>query len=167
MTPGLIGQIQKEWKGVFPDRLFEYQTLQQDLMKKYEGDIFFYKLVIAFSIISLIISCFGLFAVSWAVIQSRVKEIALRKVFGASGKKILVLLTMTFLKRIAVAFLLSVPIAYYVMEKWLEHFVKRIAISPVIFATAAIVILITSFATLSIQLVKAVVTNPLDELKAE
>jgi putative ABC transport system permease protein len=163
----LVSRIQATWNKVFPGRLFEYQVLQQDLMKKYSDDTFFYRLMIGFSITSLIISCFGLFAVSWAVIQSRVKEIGIRKIVGAKGVDILRLLSLVFFKRITIAFFISVPIAYYFMEKWLEHFVKRIQVSPLIFVASAIVTIVLSFVTLSIQLAKAIVTNPVDEIKAD
>ncbi len=167
LPSSLLSQIQKVWNTTFPGYLFEYKILQQDLLKKYKEDIFFYKLITAFSITTLIISCFGLFALSWAITQSRVKEIGIRKIFGARGKDILNLLTLSFLKRIAVAFVIAVPIAYFLMQNWLEHFVKRITIGPMVFAASAAMMLLIALITMSIQTIKAILLNPIDELREE
>jgi len=75
----VLPQIQTEWMSVFPDYSFTYRVIQEELMKKYKEDTFFYKIIITFSVISMILSCFGLFALSWAVVQSRTRRWALER----------------------------------------------------------------------------------------
>ncbi len=163
----ILPQIEAHWKQVFPDHQFKIRVLQEELMKKYKDDTFFYKIVITFSVISMILSCFGLFALSWAVIQSRTKEMGIRKVLGATALDVLNLLTLTFTKRIIVAFVIAVPVGYYLMDQWLTRFVNRIELNPWIFLISAFMVIIVAALTLGSQTVKATMTNPVDELRNE
>ncbi len=136
-------------------------------MKKYTEETFFYKTVVAFAITSLVISCFGLFTLSWAVAQSRTKEMGVRKVLGATGHDIMNLLTMSFLRHILIAFAIAAPAGYYLMNEWLNHFVKRIPLGASIFIMAGAAVILIAFFTMSVQTVRAARTNPVDELKNE
>lgn len=163
----LLPQIEMQWKNVFPDNLFTYRVIQRDLMKKYKEETFFYRILIVFSGISMVLSCFGLFALSWAVIQNRTKEMGIRKVLGATSIDILNLLTLTFTKRIAVAFIVAAPVGYYLMDRWLARFANRIELSAWIFVLSALIVVVVAFVTLSLQTVKAIMTNPVDEIRNE
>ena len=163
----LLPQLQAEWKSVFPDYYFTYRIIQEELMKKYKEDTFFYKIIVTFSIISMILSCFGLFALSWAVIQSRTKEMGIRKVLGATSIDILNLLTLTFTKRIIVAFIIAAPVGYYLMNQWLTRFANKIELNIWIFAISGLIVTLVAFVTLSLQTVKATMTNPVDEIRNE
>jgi putative ABC transport system permease protein len=163
----LLPQIQTEWKNVFPEDFFTYRIIQEELMKKYKEDTFFYKIIITFSIISMILSCFGLFALSWAVIQSRIKEIGIRKVLGATPLDILNLLTLTFTKRIIIAFVIAAPVGYYLMNQWLTRFANKIELNVWIFCISGLMVTLVAFVTLSLQTVKATMTNPVDEIRNE
>jgi putative ABC transport system permease protein len=163
----LLPQIQAAWNQVFPDYVFVYQVIQEDLMKKYKEDTFFYRIIITFSIISMVLSCFGLFALSWAVIQSRTKEMGIRKVLGATAIDVLNLLTLTFTKRILIAFLLAAPAGYYLMNEWLARFANRIELSAWVFVIAGGVVVAVAFVALSFQTIKATMTNPVDEIRNE
>lgn len=163
----ILPQIQKEWKSAFPDYMFTYRIIQDQLMRKYKEDAFFYKIVITFSVISMILSCFGLFALSWAVVQSRTKEMGIRKVLGATSLDILNLLTLTFTTGILLAFLIAAPVGYYLMSEWLTRFVNRIEINVWIFIIAGLMVTIIALFTLSLQTVRAAMTNPVDELRNE
>lgn len=164
---GLLPQIQKEWRNVFPDHFFTYKIIQEDLMKKYKEDTFFYRIIIAFSIISMILSSFGLFALSWAVIQSRTKEMGIRKVLGATSIDILNLLTLTFTRRIVIAFIIAAPIGYYLMNQWLTRFANRIELNIWVFVLSALIVIMVAVMTLSLQTIKATMTNPVDEIRNE
>src|SRR5690606_3618188 len=120
-----ISQLGMEWKKVFPASYFDYQAVPTDLMKKYRDDIFLFKIVISFSIVSILLSCFGLFALSWAVVQNRTKEMGIRKVLGANPSDVLLLLSSSFVRHIAIAFLIAAPVGYYFMDRWLTGFVNR------------------------------------------
>jgi putative ABC transport system permease protein len=163
----LLPQIQTQWLSLFPDYSFSYKLLQEELMKKYKEDTFFYKIIITFSVISMILSCFGLFALSWAVVQSRTKEMGIRKVLGATGLDILNLLTLTFTKRIVLAFLIAAPVGYYLMNQWLTRFANKIEISAWIFCISGLMVIFIAFMTLSLQTVRATMTNPVDEIRNE
>lgn len=163
----LIPQLQVEWKKLFPDDYFDYQIIQSDLMKKYKNDIFIYKIVVSFSVISVLLSCIGLFALSWAMVQSRTKEIGIRKVVGATYTDVVNLLTWSFTKRIALAFFVASPIGYYLMDRWLMAVMKRITLDLSVFALSALVMVAVSALALSVQTVKAALTNPVDEIRNE
>ncbi|HNP19875.1 MAG TPA: FtsX-like permease family protein [Fulvivirga sp.] len=163
----LLPQLQTEWKAMIPDYPFSYKIIQEELMKEYKDDTFFYKIIITFSIISMVLSCFGLFALSWAVIQSRTKEMGIRKVLGATVADILNLLTLTFVKRILIAFIIAAPIGYYLMNQWLTHFVNKIEINLWVFCLSGLIVALVAFVTLSLQTAKAAMTNPVDEIRNE
>lgn len=163
----ILPPIQMEWNNVFPDYSFTYRAIQEELMKKYKEDTFFYKIIITFSVISMILSCFGLFALSWAVIHSRTKEIGIRKVLGATALDILNLLTLTFTKRIILAFMIAAPAGYYLMDQWLTRFANKIELNIWIFSISGLLVTLVAFVTLSLQTIKATMTNPVDEIRNE
>ena len=163
----LLPKLEGSWKKIYPGEYLNYRIIQEELMKKYKDDTFLYKTVVAYSVVSMIISGFGLFALSWAVAQSRMKEVGIRKVLGANARDIAQLLTTSFVKRIAVAFLIAAPISYYLMNDWLHQFVQRIALDVTTFALAAVMVTVVALATMSFQTLKAALHNPVDELKQE
>lgn len=163
----VLPQIQAQWASVFPDYSFAYRVIQEELMKKYKEDTFFYKIIISFAVISMILSCFGLFALSWAVVQSRTKEMGIRKVLGATPMDILNLLTLTFTKRILLALVIAAPVGYYLMDQWLTRFANKVELSVWIFVIAGLLVTFIAFVTLSVQTVKATMTNPVDEIRNE
>jgi putative ABC transport system permease protein len=115
----------------------------------------------------MILSCFGLFALSWAVIQSRTKEMGIRKVLGATSMDILNLLTLTFTKRILLAFIIATPVGYYLMNQWLTQFANKIQFNLWILGISGLIVTLVAFATLSLQTIKATMTNPVDEIRNE
>lgn len=141
------------------------QTERPDLIKKYKEDVFFFRIIITFSIISMVLSCFGLFALAWSVVQSRAKEMGIRKVLGASPSDILSLLTLTFMKRILLAFVIAAPVGFFLMDHWLTRFSNRIELGVWIFGIAGLIVAFVAFLTLSLQTVKAAMTNPVDEIR--
>jgi putative ABC transport system permease protein len=163
----LLPEIQKAWIKNFPDHPFVYQVIQEELLKKYKEETFFYKTMVTFAITTLVISCFGLFALSWAVSQSRTKEMGIRKVLGATARDVMNLLTMSFLRHILIAFAIAAPAGYYLMNEWLAHFAKRIPLGISVFAMAGVAVIIIAFFTMGIQTLKAARTNPVEEIKSE
>ncbi len=161
----LLPKIQTEWEDVFPNYPFEYRVIEDEIIKKHKQDTFLYKIIITFSIISIILSCFGLFAFSWAVIQSRTKEMGIRKILGASAMNVLNLLTLVFTKRISLAFVIAVPIGYYLMNLWLSGFANKIEFNLLAILIPGIIIALIAFSTLSFQTVKATRQNPINEIR--
>lgn len=157
--------IEAAWKKVYAGDFFSCRLIQDELMAKYKDDRFLYKTVVAYSVVSMIISCFGLFALSWAVAQNRMKEVGIRKVLGATARDIGRLLTASFLKRIVVAFLVAAPISYYLMDQWLQAFVRKIPMDVITLASAAGAIAFVALLTMSVQTIRAAVSSPIKELK--
>ena len=134
-------------------------------MKKYAEETLFYKVVLASSITSMVISCFGLFALSWAVIKSRAKEMGIRKVLGASVTNILGLLTLSFAKRLVLAFVLAAPAGYYIMNLWLSRFVNKTPVDSWVFVYTGVTLAMIAVITLGVQTLKASLSSPLNEIK--
>ncbi|RRQ48814.1 ABC transporter permease [Maribacter algicola] len=163
----LLPEIETKWKELFPDYFFSYKILEEELMKKYKEDTFFYNIIVTFAIISMILASFGLFALSWAVTQSRSKEMGIRKVLGASTRDIVNLLTYAFSKRILLAFIIAIPMGYYLMNQWLTRFANRIDLSIWIFILSGLIVILISVLTLSMQTIKATRKNPIEEISTE
>ena len=121
----------------------------------------------AFSVLSIMISCLGLFGLATFATQRRTKEIGVRKVLGAGEAGIVLLLSKEFLRLVAISLLVAFPIAWYTMHQWLQGFVDRITISGWVFAAAGAMALLVAFVTVSYQTVKAAIANPVDSLRSE
>lgn len=161
----VLPKIRAAWTAMFPDDYFSYFVIQDVLMRKYSEETLFFKIVVASSITSMIISCFGLFALSWAVIRSRAKEMSIRKVLGAGVADILALLTTSFARRLAVAFALAAPAGYYLTDLWLQRFVYKVTINGWVFLVAAGLLATITVVTLAIQTIKASFRSPLEEIR--
>jgi putative ABC transport system permease protein len=120
-----------------------------------------------FSGLAIIISCIGLFGLAAYTANLRTKEIGVRKVMGASVTSVVVLLTKDFTKLILIAFILSVPLSYYVMDEWLQGFAYRINIDVGVFLVAGLIALLISWITVSYQSIKAAIVNPVKSLRSE
>jgi putative ABC transport system permease protein len=162
---GTLTRIKTEWAEVFPNNYFDHKIIQNDLMKKYSEETQFYKVVVAASLASMVISCFGLFALSWAVIKSRAREMGIRKVLGAGTTDILRLLTASFTKRLLLAFALAAPAGYYLVNLWLARFVYKLPIDGWIFVITGVSLATIALVTLGLQTIRASLSSPLNEIR--
>jgi putative ABC transport system permease protein len=162
-----LAKIETVFNRLFPDNAFEYSFLETTFKNQYLDDIRFSKIVNTFTVLAIIIACLGLIGLSSYTAVQRTKEIGIRKVLGASLYNIVALLSSNFLKLIIVACLLSLPIAYFTMHDWLATYAYRISLGWSLFAAPIALILLIAAATLSFQLLKAAMTNPVDTLKHE
>jgi putative ABC transport system permease protein len=117
--------------------------------------------------LSLIIACLGLFGLTTFTVRQRVKEIGIRKVLGASVSGITAMLSTDFLKLIFISAIIAVPIAWYIMNKWLQDFAYRITISWWVFVVAGLAALLIALITISFQSIKAAIANPVKSLRTE
>lgn len=163
----IIRKIEKEWKALYPNYPMEYSTMDDAFTKSLEDNKRFMNMIILFSIISVALSLLGLFALSTFVAKRRTKEIAVRKVLGASNIQIVNMLNKSFLVLVILANLISWPIAYIIVKKWLDGFAYRIEIPVLPFVIATIISIVIAVLTVSIQARKAAVTDPVNALKYE
>lgn len=159
--------IQTLWEGTFPDQVFSYQLLEDSLSELYEKERTMSRLVLIFTIASIIICCLGLLGLVTYTISQRTKEVGVRKVLGASVIDILMLLSKDLFILLLISFVLSVPIANYFMQEWLTNFSYRIPIQWWMFILGGGLILFIALFSVGIQTVKAAVQNPVDSLRDE
>jgi putative ABC transport system permease protein len=162
-----ITSIEKTWKTLVNDTPFEYSFLDQNIQKQYDEDRKVSSIIMSFTFIAMFISCLGLYGLSTYMAERRFKEIGVRKVMGASVNQIVGLMSKEFVKLVVVAFLISVPLAWFVMDKWLQGFAYRISIDAVIFVLAGAAALTIALLTVSFESVKAASTNPVKSLRNE
>lgn len=163
----LLPEIEASWRSIFPDEVFSYSIINDELTEQHQTDYYFYRLVLAFTVASVLISCFGLFALSWGYSKSRTKEIGIRKVNGASVFQIFLILFRRFVYWIGFAFVLAAPVAYWLTQKWLQDFTYKTEIDWKIFTLAGGITLIITFITVSFQTLKASLANPIKYLGHE
>ena len=120
-----------------------------------------------FAILAIIIGCVGLFGLSAYTASQRIKEIGIRKVLGASVPDITKMLSKDFLKLVLIAIVVASPLAWWVMNKWLQDFAYRIQISWWVFAAAGAAALVIAMLTVSFQAIKAAIANPVKSLRTE
>src|SRR5699024_7304359 len=167
-TPGdLLKKMEKEWKSWYPDKLFEYEFYDQQIADLYQREALLEKLIWIASGIAVLISSFGFLGLLSIMIVKRTKEIGVRKVLGSGISGIVRLLSEDFMKWVGLAFLVAVPIAWYVMSKWLDNFVHRITLQWWMFALAGLLGITITIAVISFQSIKAAMANPVDALRDE
>ncbi len=164
---GTVAAIQKAFDEVLPEQVFEGRYLDESIARFYEDDRRLANTCKGFGLLAILISCLGLFGLATHAAQQRVKEIGVRKVLGASTAGIVQLLSKDFLLLVAVALIVASPLAYFLMEKWLEDFAFRIDIKWWVFALSGALAVAVAFATVSFQSVKAALANPVKSLRSE
>jgi putative ABC transport system permease protein len=145
----------------------EYTFLDKSFERFYEADEKRGQIFVTFSAIIVLIACLGLFALVSYSIESRMKEIGIRKVLGASVESIVGLISKEFLTLIFVAGIIGIPLSYYMMQRWLEDFAYHIPLSIGIFATAAVIAILIAFITISVRSIRAAISNPVNSLRNE
>jgi len=163
----LLGNLEKEWKEIITDTPFSYFTLNDQLMIQYESDFNTFNLIKYFAVIAVIISCLGLYAMSLFHAEKRIHEIGIRKAFGAGVNQILLMVSGDLAKLIMIAFLISIPLSYYAMHRWLESFAYKISPGVLNYLIAGLVSLVIGWLTISYQSFRAARTNPVDTLREE
>lgn len=163
----VLDDLKTEWKEVVPNTPFEYFTLEDHVNKLYASDMNTFNLIKYFAVISVVISCLGLYALSMFFAERRFKEIGVRKALGAEVKDILVMVSADLSKLILIAFVLSIPVSFYGMNMWLETFAYRITPGLDTYLLAGAVSVLIGWVTISYQSVRAAMTNPVNVLKDE
>src|SRR5688572_1861130 len=159
--------LEVAYRKVMPTALYEYDFLDELNAKAYEQEQRWQKIISIAAVLSIIICCLGLFGLAHLAAQRRIKEIGIRKVLGATVTSIASLLTKDFLKLVVISLIVASPLAWWVMNSWLQDFAYRINIGWWMFALAGFFAIIIAMVTVSFQAIKAAVANPVKSLRTE
>lgn len=162
-----IDRINDIWNIHYPGQEFNYFFLDEKIAQQYNAEKILGRILLAFSVLGFLISIIGISALSLFISQQRTKEIGVRKVNGASVYEIITMFNNYFIKWIAIAFVIAVPISYIAMQKWLENFAYKTALSWWIFALAGFITIVIVLLTVSWQTFSAARKNPVEALRYE
>ncbi|MBK7872125.1 MAG: ABC transporter permease [Saprospiraceae bacterium] len=162
-----IQNITSVWKDFAPNQPIRYTFLDESFARMYDDVQRMGRIFTSFSVFAVIVACLGLFALASFMAEQRAKEIGIRKVLGASVSNILRLLTQSFVKLVLISIIIAVPLAWYLMHKWLEDFAYRINISWDVFVLAGLTAVVIALATISFQAIRTATGNPVDALRSE
>ncbi|HEY9362306.1 MAG TPA: ABC transporter permease [Chitinophagaceae bacterium] len=159
--------IHKKFKEFYPISPYSYVFKDEQNRKNYEAEAKWKQIMLFAAILTIFISCIGLFGLSVLSAEKRTKEIGIRKVLGASVSSVVTTLSKDFLKLVFIAMIIAIPIAWLAANKWLEHYPYRISLSWWMFASAGILVIFIALATVSFQAIKAAIANPVKSLRSE
>jgi ABC-type antimicrobial peptide transport system permease subunit len=162
-----VSQVEQVWNETFPADVFEYSFLDETIGRQYKGEEIMARLTNTFAAIAVFISCLGLYGLVSFMALQKTKEIGVRKVLGASSAQILLLFSKEFVRLLAIAFVVATPIAWYIMDLWLQNFQYQIDITPDIFGIAALITIVVAAITVGYQSTKASLANPVKSLRNE
>jgi len=162
-----LPQIQKLWEQTYSDHLFSYEFLDESIREFYQNEERNSVLLSLFTSLAIAIGCLGLFGLATFMINQKNKEIGVRKVLGASVEGIVFIFSKEYVKLILIGFLLAAPIAWYVMNEWLNGFAYRIELNAWIFLAGVGVTLLIAVLTVGYRSLKAATANPVKSLRYE
>ena len=162
-----INSIRKKWEEVYPAEVFEYHFLDDQIAGLYEKEALQQKIIFLAGSVAVIISCLGLLGLVSLITLQRTKEIGIRKVVGASVSNIAIMLSKDFLKLISISILIASPVAWWVINKWVNDFAYRINIRWWIFPVVGLFSIVIALITVSFQAIKAAIANPVKSLRSE
>ncbi len=166
-TKGAIESVSKVWNSLAPNQPIRYTFMDQNFSRMYDDVNRLGQIFSSFAILAIIVASLGLFALSAFMVEQRRKEIGIRKVLGASVQSILGLLTRNFLILVLISAVIASPIAWYIMQKWLQDYKYRIDITWDIYAFAGILAAAIAVLTVSYQAIKAALIDPAKTLKSQ
>jgi len=164
---GTLAEVEKAWRKHSPDKPFDYSFQDEQMASLHFSEERFQGLFTAFTVLAIAISCLGLFGLMTAVTEAKTKEIGIRKVLGSSVAGVVGLLTKEFMKLIAMALVVAMPLAYFVTDKWLQQFAYRIDLTWSIFVLTTVLTFTIAFLTVCLQSTKAALANPVNSLRSE
>ena len=162
-----IANITNAYKKLDPDNPISYGFVNQDLDAQYQAEQRVARIIGCFAILTILVSCLGLFSLAAFTAEQRTKEIGVRKVLGANVVSIVTLLSKDFLKLVLIAIIIASPIAYWAMNRWLQDFAYKITIEWWVFVLAGVLATSVALLTVSFQSIKAALMNPVNSLRSE
>ncbi len=164
---GLMNKIRGVWERTMPEQLFEFRFLDDYLATNYQSLGQNQKMITLFSLLAMMISAIGLFGLSAFITVSRRKEIGIRKVNGATSAQIMVLLNYRMVRWVLAGFIVAIPVAYYIMNRWLQAFAYKTSVSWWIFLASGALVIFVAIATVSWESFRAARRNPVETLRYE
>jgi putative ABC transport system permease protein len=165
--PQTIKFIRETWEELAPGIPFQYFFIKDKYIERYNDEERLANIVGTFTIIAVFLSCLGLFAlIAWLSIQ-RTKEIGIRKINGAGIIEVMYMLSIDYIKLVAISFVIACPIAWFIMYKWLQNFAYKTDLSWWIFALSGIIALAIAIVTVSLLTWRAATKNPVEALRYE
>lgn len=162
-----LNQIARTWERMNPGEVFQYTDIYQDFIKRNDKVLSFTKVLTCYSLIGLLLTCFGLFGISWYASRQRMREISIRKIHGASSLQIIWLLNKPFCLQVFIAYILAIPIVYWTMLHWREQFAYRASLSVADFLLPIVIVWGISIITVCLQGYFLNKRNLLDSIKTE
>ncbi|MDE2729041.1 MAG: ABC transporter permease [Gemmatimonadota bacterium] len=162
-----MGFLENNWREIYPDDSFTYSFLDEDWGRLYQNEARQGSIFRSFTLLAVFIACLGLLGLASFTAEQRTREIGVRKVLGASASGIVALLSKEYVRLVAYAILIAWPIAYFVMNDWLDGFAYRTDLSPWIFVLAAVLAIAVTMLTVSYRAVSVAHTDPVDALQHE
>ena len=159
--------IEETWQSLAPGAPFEYRPLGEVLQTQYEAENTLGSLATLFTVLSIIIACLGLYGLSSFMTSRRIKEIGVRRVLGAKFSALIFLLTSSYLKMILVSIVLSTPVAYWLLLRWLEGFAYHVELGPLPFLLASLITIGVVLLTVSYHATRTSLINPVETLRNE
>jgi len=163
----IVSDIEQQWKKIYPGEPFDYSFLNESVTWLYDQEKKTAWLMNAAMVITIFISCMGLFGLGMYTAQKRTKEIGIRKVLGASVTNITAMLSREFFILILIAIIIASPVAYYFSHQWLQDFAYRTNVSWWVFLIAGAGAILIALLTVSFQAIKAAIANPVKSLRTE
>lgn len=160
-------QVEAACKEVFPDRLFEAQYIEEMIEDGFADESRVLNIVLIFTLLSILVSALGLFAMSSYYMQQEIRSVSVKKVFGADYSGVLKELVLSFMKMVGIAFVIGVPIAWLIMNRWLSGYGHRIDLHWWIFVLAGLAVAVIAAISVLYQSIKTARTNPAEALKKE
>jgi putative ABC transport system permease protein len=162
-----LPKIESAFKKIVPSVPFDYKFVDEEYASKFSSEVRIGRLAGFFAILAVLISCLGLFGLVSFVAEQRTREIGIRKVIGASAVTIWKMLTKDFVALVVISCFIAIPAAYYFLHEWLQKYQYRTELSWWIFLAAAAGALFIALLTVSIQAIRAAITNPVRSLRTE
>jgi putative ABC transport system permease protein len=162
-----LQHIEKVFKTLFPTSPYSYTFKDLENQKNYESEARWKEIMLFGALLTILVSCVGLFGLSVLSAEKRIKEIGIRKVLGASVTTIVSILSKEFLALVAISLMISVPLTWMAANKWLQNYPYRITLNWSIFVLGSLLVILIAIATVSFQAIKAAVANPATSLRSE
>jgi predicted permease len=163
----IIAQLKTKWEAAYPEHLFEYKFLDENIREFYEGEQRMSILLSVFTGMAIFIGCLGLFGLATFMANQKTKEIGVRKVLGASVESIIMMFSKEYLKLILLGFILAAPVGWFFMGKFLDEFAYKIDVGPQVFVLTLGITLLIAIVTVGYRSFRAATVNPVSSLRSE